>query len=409
MNKLDQLPTGFTRRESLLAMLGAAAALAGCGGGGDDTAGVGLGGTGAFSVGPITGIGSIIVNGIRYDDSSASIGNDDSPFRRGGFRLGMVVAVQGSPVVNGRSTASRIVLTSELVGPVASVGTSSFEVLGQTVEVDSSTAFDPSFSSGLGSITVNTVVEVHGVAGSTANSIRATYIERKSSNSEYKLQGVVTAHNATSRTFSIGSLNMDYSTTPADRIRVTPAVGALIRVRLQSGPASTAVWTVTRIRRPEDDYSGFSGEVEFKGTITSFTSLSSFVVNDVPVDASQALFREGTIGIAAGAFVEVEGRLVNGVFVATSVKPDDDGAGAVGGGTEFELHGTVSGATTSGSGGSFTLTSSGGVVVAVDWLNGIEFRDGAAASLTNGRRVEVKGSLTSGGTRVNATRISFES
>ena len=118
MNKLDQLPTGFTRRESLLAMLGAAAALAGCGGGGDDTAGVGLGGTGAFSVGPITGIGSIIVNGIRYDDSSASIDNDDSPFRREDFRLGMVVAVQGSPVVNGRSTASRIVLTSELVGPM---------------------------------------------------------------------------------------------------------------------------------------------------------------------------------------------------------------------------------------------------------------------------------------------------
>jgi hypothetical protein len=185
-------------------------------------------------------------------------------------------------------------------------------------------------------------------------------------------------------------------------------VGVLVRVRLAVTPIN-GVYLVDRIRPPEDAFSGFVGDVGFKGTITSFTSLSSFSVNNVPVDASQALFREGTIGIAAGAFVEVEGRLVNGVFVATSVKPDDDGAGAGSGITEYELHGTVSGATTAGSGGSFTLTSTGGVVVAVDWSSGTEFRDGAAANLTNGRRVEVKGTLTSGGTRVNATRISFES
>lgn len=396
------LPPGITRRQTLLALLGAAG-LSACGGGGD-VAGVGAGGTGSFAVGPITGIGSIIVNGVRYDDSSASISSDDSPFRREDLRLGMVVAVQGTPAVNGQSTATRIVLGGELVGPITSKGTDTLEVLGQTVNILPGTVF--ATSGGLGALNTNDVVEVHGIANPATNSLDATYVERKSSVSEYRIQGRVAAHDAVARTFSIGSLQLDYSTTPADRVRVTPAAGTLVRVRLGT-TATGGVYPVNRIRKPEDSFSGFSGEVEFKGTITAFTSSASFSVNDLPVDASGAAFPEGTGGIVAGAFVEIKGALVNGVVVATRVKPDDDGTpGTVG--TEFELHGTISAATTAGSGGSFTLTSSGGVAVSVDWTSSVTFRDGTAANLVNGRRVEVKGTLASGN-RVNATRISFES
>lgn len=403
MKTSNPLHAGFTRRESLIALFGAVCGLSACGGGGDDVAGVGLGGTGAFSVGPITGIGSIIVNGIRYDDSSASISSDDSAFRREDLQLGMVVVVQGSPAVNGLSTATRIVLGGELQGPVSTVRADGFVVLGQTVEVTSSTFFGPSLANGLASVTPGVVVEVHGVANPATNSIRATYVERKTSPSEYKIQGIVSAHNATSKTFSIGTLNMSYSATDPDDVRVTPAVGALVRVRLLAGPANTAVWTVERIRKPEDSFSGFSGEVEFTGNVTAFTSLSSFSVNDIPVNAASAAFPEGTAGITAGALVEVKGNLVDGVLLATRVKPEDDG-----GVNEFELHGTVSNATPSGSGGSFTLTSSGGVAVAVDWSSGVTFRDGTSADLSNGRRVEVKGLVTAGN-RITATRISFES
>lgn len=405
MNKHDLIEAGLTRRQTLLAMLGAAG-LSACGGGGD-VAGVGQGGTGAFSIGPITGLGSIIVNGIRYDDSApgVSILSDDSTFRREDLRLGMVVAVQGSPAVNGQSTATRIVLGGELVGPIASKATNSFVVLGQTVNVTNSTFYDPSITGGLAGLTVGQAVEVHGIADPATNSLTATYVERKSSPSEYRLQGVVTAHDAAAKAFSIGALDMSYATTPTDRVRATPLVGALVRVRLGTS-AVGGVYPVNRIRKPEDSFSGFSGEVEFKGTITAFTSTSSFSVNDLPVNASGASFPEGTGAIVAGAFVEVKGSLVNGVVVATRVKPEDDGT-AGGTGIEFELHGTVSAAAVSGSGGSFTLTSSGGVAVAVSWTSGIEFRKGTAVNLVNGRRVEVKGSL-SGGSSVTATRISFE-
>ena len=387
-------------------MLGAAG-LSACGGGGD-VAGVGQGGTGAFSIGPITGLGSIIVNGIRYDDSApgVSILSDDSTFRREDLRLGMVVAVQGSPAVNGQSTATRIVLGGELVGPIASKATNSFVVLGQTVNVTNSTFYDPSITGGLAGLTVGQAVEVHGIADPATNSLTATYIELKSSPSEYRLQGVVTAHDPVAKAFSIGALDMSYATTPVDRVRVTPLVGALVRVRLGTS-AVGGVYPVNRIRKPEDSFSGFSGEVEFKGTITAFTDSRTFSVNDLPVDARSATLPADESGIETGAFVEVKGSLVDGVVVATRVTPEDHGT-AGGTGTEFELHGTVSVAATSGSGGSFTLTSSGGVAVAVSWTSGIEFRKGTAANLVNGRRVEVKGTL-SGGSTVTATRISFES
>lgn len=407
MNKHDLIEAGLTRRQTLLAMLGAAG-LSACGGGGGDVAGVGQGGTGAFSVGPITGLGSIIVNGIRYDDSRASISSDDDSLSPGDLQLGMIVAVQGSPVIDFKSTATRIVLGGELVGPISSINASanSFVVLGQTVNVTTSTFYGPSISGGLSGLAVGQVVEVHGIADTAPNSQTATFVALKPSPSEYRLQGRVTAHNVPDKTFSIGGLSMSYASTDADDVRVTPVVDALVRVRLQATSPAPAVWTVTRIRKPEDSFSGFSGEVEFKGTITAFTSASSFSVNDLPVNASGASFPEGTGAIVAGAFVEIKGSLVNGVVVATRVKPEDDGT-AGGTGIEFELHGTVSAAAVSGSGGSFTLTSSGGVAVAVSWTSGIEFRKGTAVNLVNGRRVEVKGSL-SGGSSVTATRISFE-
>lgn len=405
MNKHDPIEAGLTRRQTLLAMLGAAG-MSACGGGGD-VAGVGQGGTGAFSVGPITGLGSIIVNGIRYDDSRASISSDDDSLSPGDLQLGMIVAVQGSPVIDFKSTATRIVLGGELVGPISSISASRFVVLGQTVNVTTSTFYGPSISGGLSGLAVGQVVEVHGIADTTPNDQTATFVALKPSPSEYRLQGRVTAHNVPDKTFSLGGLSMSYASTDADDVRIVPDAGTLVRVRLQPTSPAPAVWTVTRIRKPEDSFSGFSGEVEFKGTITALSSTASFSVNDLPVNDSGASFPEGTAGIAAGAFVEVKGTLINGVVVAGRVKLDDDGT-AGGAGTEFELHGTVSAATTPGSSGSFTLTSSGDVAVPVDWTSGTVFRDGSSADLLGPNAlVEVKGTLTSGN-RITATRISFE-
>jgi len=81
MTKLLSLSSN-PRRLVLFGLAAGAAQVAGCGGGGGGLAGIGSGGTGSFTTGVITGLGSIIVNGVRYtDDTAEKIAADDSTAR----------------------------------------------------------------------------------------------------------------------------------------------------------------------------------------------------------------------------------------------------------------------------------------------------------------------------------------
>lgn len=84
------------RREALMALLGTAL-LPACGGGGTGLAGISSGGTGSFTTGVVVGLGSVIVNGIRYDDRSATVRLNGGVGQPGDLQLGMVVRIQGSP------------------------------------------------------------------------------------------------------------------------------------------------------------------------------------------------------------------------------------------------------------------------------------------------------------------------
>ncbi len=384
-------------------------ALAGCGGGGSGgVATVGGGGTGSFSSGPITGFGSIIVNGIRFNDSAASILDDDGADMRGKLKLGMLATVKGSPVSGTSATATSVVVGSELKGRIEGTPNSAqktFVVLGQTVQVTGSTVFDESLPNGFGSLATDTIVEVHGILDPAANTLQATFIEKENAPALFRIQGLASQHDATAKRFNIGSIRIDYSN--ATDVRIVPNNGALVRVRLTAvlPPAAIpAIWFATRIRPPEEALED-RDEAEVEGAITAFTSTSQFSVNGLAVDASGASFPDGTAGIALGARVEVKGSLRNGVLVATRVKIEDRNEVD---NLEFELHGTVSNKAAT----AFTLTSTGGIVVNVNFTSAVAFVNGTAASLVNGAKVEVKGTASDSSTSstgINATRISFES
>ncbi len=109
----------LSRRQAMLALIGTAL-LPACGGG-TDVAGVSSGGTGSFTSGTITGLGSVIVNGIRYEyDDTVSVTIDGTPSTAAALQLGMVVRIQGSaitaPVTTGAlatATATSIAYGSE--------------------------------------------------------------------------------------------------------------------------------------------------------------------------------------------------------------------------------------------------------------------------------------------------------
>ena len=408
---------GINRRMGLLSILGGAITLAGCGGGGSgDTgqvAGVSSGGTGAAAVaqGSITGFGSIILNsnGIRIDDSQASVRDDDGNDLRGKLKLGMAVTVTGATLFGAGASASTILVGGELVGRVAGAPNASaktFVVLGQTVKVSGSTVFDLSLPNGIASLANDTVVQVHGAYDPVTNSVTASYVERKNSPSLFRIEGLVSNVDLVARKFNIGSTRINYAA--ASDVRVTPVNGALIRVRLNAVLPPTAVpleWTATRVRPPEslgDSVSNngqSSSKAEIEGNITAFTSATRFTVNGTLVDATAAQFPKGTAGLALGVRVEVKGQLSAGVLIAERVKIENSNDLDE---REFELNGTVSNVTAS------TFDVRG---VKVNYSANTEFRKGTAANLVNGAKVEVKGvaaSSASSSTGLNATRISFE-
>ena len=424
---LSSTPFGVNRRVGLLSILGGAITLAGCGGGGAGVtpgtadpglvAGVSSGGTGAVAVaaGSITGFGSIILNsnGIRIDDSLATVRDDDGNDLRGKLKLGMAVTVTGASLFSAGASASSILVGGELVGRVAGAPNATaktFVVLGQTVKVTGNTVFDLSLPNGFASLGNDTVVEVHGAYDPATNSVTASYVERKTSPALFRIAGLVSNVDLVARKFSIGSTLINYS--GASDVRVTPVNGALIRVRFNAVLPPTAApleWTATRVRAPgslSDSVSNSNSnsqsqsiEAEIEGSISAFTSATRFTVNGTVVDATTAAFPKGSAGLAVGTRVEVRGRLSAGVLVAQQVKIESDSEIE---GREIELNGTISNVTAS------TFDVRG---VKVNYSASTEFRKGTVANLVNGAKVEVKGVATSSAsssTGVNATRISFE-
>ena len=97
--------TLFRRWRTIAPALALGLSMAACGG---DDGGVGSGGTGSFASGTITGFGSIIVNGVRYDDSEARV--VDAAGKVGSSRdlqLGMVVEVDASSIRTDPATGRR--------------------------------------------------------------------------------------------------------------------------------------------------------------------------------------------------------------------------------------------------------------------------------------------------------------
>ena len=124
---------------ALTAVALSALVLAGCGGGGADST--------TFAQGRISGFGSIVVNGVHYDESNAIVKDEDgATHNQNELKLGMVVEVQAGEIgeSNNRqnATAQDITFSSLIRGPIDSVGADSIVVLGQTVKVVAATVFD---------------------------------------------------------------------------------------------------------------------------------------------------------------------------------------------------------------------------------------------------------------------------
>jgi Domain of unknown function (DUF5666) len=381
---------------------------AGCGGG-VDSGGTGVQPT-SFASGSITGFGSVIVNAVHYDDSRATVRDGSGALRSSDdLRLGMTIDVSGSAIGvdssgNAASTASSIVFSSEIVGPVAAsdlVGRT-LTVFGQTVDIAASTVFGETLTGGQAALAVGGIVEVYARLDVASGRYAATRVEAKPAGSAFSLRGVVSGLDTVARSFSFGSARISYVGVAA--VPATLANGRFIRASLAPAPGAGGILTATALSDgapPIEDHD----EAKLEGRISAFTSTTAFSVNGTPVDARSATFDGGSVGLVLGAQVEVEGTIAGGVLLATKVKVDsegDGGGGSGGGGDghEFEVSGPI--VTLDTAGKTFVVRD-----VTVSYSGSVEFRDGSVADLAVGRKVEAKGTLSADGTQLQATRIEF--
>jgi hypothetical protein len=393
------LPSTPSHRQRHGRMLAAAlvALLVACGGG------VGVGGTGGDSVvhGTISGFGSVIVNGIRFDDSDARIETEDgAALDRSALGLGMVAEIEagaiGGSATDRSATARRIRIASELIGTVQSIDAAGggFAAVGQAVRVTPATVYGSGLAGGLAALRAGHPVQVYGNLDVAAGEVVATRVDRLASvPAQFRVRGSVAALDTVGRNFRIGSATFVYAagTAPA-----TLANGSLVRLQVGATRDGAGRWTVTRFddgRRQLPDVD----EAEIEGAITAFTSTRAFSVNGQPVVADASTqFPDGETGIRLGAIVEVEGRVVDGVLRATEVEIEDEDEDE-----DFDLRGPLSALNRSAR----TFVVQGQTV---DYSQSPDYKDGSEADLRDGANVRVRARLGTGGATLVATEIEFD-
>ncbi|MBE2242802.1 MAG: hypothetical protein IAE86_08610 [Burkholderiaceae bacterium] len=408
--------------------LSAAALLLACGGGGGDVAGVGTGGTGSFSIGTVTGFGSVFVNGVRYEDDGARLIDDDGTVTILGssanpLRVGMVVEVTGSDDGGVRS-ATQIAYGAELEGPVTAVDAAAgtFRVFGVTVRTTSTTVYED--IAGVASLAAGNVVEVHGLPDS-AGRIVATHVEREATSEAayaadggtYRLRGPVDGLLSSSSGSTFTLRGVAIRTDGATQLDGTPTEGASVSVRLNPTLQSDGRYLAQRVKVRSASFDDLpsSAEAEIEGYVSDLdASAGNLSVAGYPVRlAANVAYEDGTAAdLKNGVRIEAKGSVTNGVLVAAriefeSLDDDDDGDDdeVPGGLPEFEFKGTAACIECGASSGSFGIK---GVTVTYDART--EFDDGLSGTTLEGRIVEVEAvaETSTGGTVYRATKIELD-
>lgn len=191
------------------------------------------------SDGVITGFGSIVVNGTRFNTDNASFVSHNGQLSEVALDLGMVVNVSGRTTADGTIiSADNVSYYAVAEGPISTISLAqgTFSVLGQTFTINANTRFvERNFEQ----LRSGDLVEVSAI-GSNQQWI-ATRVEFYSQlQDDYDVTGFVRALDSNTRTFSLGDLTIDYSR--AD-IEGNLTNGALVSVGALSLPQDN-LWQV---------------------------------------------------------------------------------------------------------------------------------------------------------------------
>lgn len=288
----------------------------------------GIGGTG-ISSGPITGFGSVIVNGVKYDiDQAILLRNGQRAAGQFEYRIGEYVTIKGSVNADGLTgTAREVVFNNDIEGVVTAVSTDNVHIgiMGQVIRVNALTVLH-GFTQ-LSELALGNVVEVSGVRDAQ-NQLLASSIALKQAayipGSTLELKGFVGQLDTQNKTFQLGGVSVLYGQAALLDFRDKPlANGQYVEVKTQQMLQDERLLAYT-VKLDDDDATLSEGvEVELEGIVTRFVSLREFAVNRqaIVTTASTRFKNNAAATLALNALVEVEGVInAQGVLVADKIE-----------------------------------------------------------------------------------------
>jgi len=400
----------FRLRELLVAAAIVALTVS-CGGGGSSANNSSSGMSTVMSTGVITGFGSIFVNGIHFQTSSATIRKNGQVVDQSQLAVGEVARIKGQANESDETgNAEEVDVDESVVGPISGIDTTNglVTVLAQTVKINGGTSFSKDIQpADITGLKVGDTIRVDGMYDS-AGMIVATRIEHGSASAPFQVVGTVSGLNSASHTFMINALIVDYtSATLSGFASGGPSNGDTVEVQGTSFNATAKTLTATTVARMQSDQeeAGDETDIEREGLITRFVSATDFDVAGKPVTTtSSTVYKNGSASdLGLNVKVEVEGMLnSSNVLVASVVRFEHNGS------VELQSQVTAVNATA----GTLTLL---GVSITVNSMT--RFEDDSAAQIQNfnlsnvsvGDTIKVRGYESPAGSgMVLATRLERE-
>jgi hypothetical protein len=355
--------------------------------------------------GTITGFGSVIVDGVAYEDTAATVSDDTDPAKPVAAALtDLSLGEHVDCTLDGQGRLAHVSISSALVGPIDAgslnpndAGSNnsvadSFTVLGQVVTFTPSGTGATVFQgvADATGLTDGQVVVVHGTTAADG-SISATRVDVLPAGAQavYRVSGAVKNTSISASTFQLNALTISYSAASIVPASATIQDGERVVVFATQAPTGTAptltlVAKAIRVRNAAP-----TGEVvRVGGPVTAVTpvagqAIPNFTVNGQQVDASKAALAGSATAadLVVGAQVRVVGTLSSGVLLAQNVA-------ILPAATAHEVHlvGQVS---------SYVSVSSFQVRGTPVDATSATFLNGTAAQLADGVFVEVEGHLSS--------------
>lgn len=269
--------------------------------------------TAVASIGPISWLSSMIVNGVVYDTSVAGVTINGETGVLDDLLIGYVVTVNGTlDAAWETGSADLISFNASVVGPIESVDPIGRRLLimGQSVRINTDTRFAPPLGpNSLSSLMAGTVVQISGLPDANGE-IVVTHMKLSTEQQDFQVIGAVSEINFGELMFNINGLTVDYNSAIVLNLPGgTPSNAMEVLVRGTLSP--NGVFQISELTTNVQP-SGFATDsrIEIAGYITRYNSDTDFFINGLRVTTElQTIFYYSMHSdLTLGARVQINGR-----------------------------------------------------------------------------------------------------